>query len=270
MLLILLTRISWEGEAMRLSRLVMVIAAVCFAAGSLIEAQGRGQRPAGHGPQIAKAGNGASNVGVGNTGGGKSGNAGVTPGESGNGRGNRGPTSGNAGDRGKNAGGGGRGNVGEERGNGGKPPANGGEGQGNAGGGRRGNGDHDRGNAGKSPAENPGDRGNAGGGDGGDANNDQDARGGRGRGRSDREHGASFVTKMNPQQRARLELMLPSGMTLEQAADGFRNQGQFIAALQQSQNHDIPFGELKAQMTGDNPISLGEAMRKLGVATDED
>ena len=64
--------------------------------------------------------------------------------------------------------------------------------------------------------------------------------------------------------------MLPSGLTLEQAADGFRNQGQFIAALQQSRNHDISFGDLKAQMTGDNPSSLGEAMRKLGVATDED
>jgi hypothetical protein len=75
---------------------------------------------------------------------------------------------------------------------------------------------------------------------------------------------------MNPQLRARLESMLPSGLTLDQAADGFRNQGQFIAALQQSQNHDISFGELKAQMTGDNPVSLGEAMRKLGVATDED
>ena len=75
---------------------------------------------------------------------------------------------------------------------------------------------------------------------------------------------------MNPQQRARLEAMLPSGMTLEQAADGFRNRGQFIAALQQSHNHDVSFGDLKAQMTGDNPISLGQAMRKLRVAPDED
>ena len=94
--------------------------------------------------------------------------------------------------------------------------------------------------------------------------------GGRGRGGSDRENGASFVANMNPQLRARLGAMLPSGVTLEQAAEGFRNQGQFIAALQQSQNHDISFGDLKAQMTGDNPLSLGEAMRKLGVETDED
>jgi len=64
--------------------------------------------------------------------------------------------------------------------------------------------------------------------------------------------------------------MLPSGMTLDQAAEGFRNRGQFIAALQQSQNHDISFRDLKAQMTGDNPLSLGEAMRSLGIKTDED
>ena len=75
---------------------------------------------------------------------------------------------------------------------------------------------------------------------------------------------------MNPQLRARLEAMLPSGMTLEQAAEGFRNQGQFIAAVQQSNNHGISFSDLKAEMTGDNSLSLGQALRKLGVATDED
>lgn len=75
---------------------------------------------------------------------------------------------------------------------------------------------------------------------------------------------------MNPQLRARLEAMLPSGMTLEQAAEGFRNQGRFIAALQQSHNHDISFVDLKKEMTGDTPLSLGPAMRKLGVQTNED
>jgi hypothetical protein len=75
---------------------------------------------------------------------------------------------------------------------------------------------------------------------------------------------------MNPKLRARLEAMLPSGMTLEQAADGFRNQGQLIAALQQSHNHDISFADLKGAMTGDNSLSLGQAMRKLGVATEGD
>jgi hypothetical protein len=220
----------------------MVVAAACFAANSLTVAQGRGNAPAGHGPQIARGGSAGPNGGGGRTGGGNNGNAGVTPSDSGQHGGNTGPTPGHAGDRGKNAGGGGRGNAGEERGNGGGPPGNAREGHGNVGGGGRGNTDDSQ--------DTPG--------------------GGRRRGGSDREAGASFVAKLNPQQRARLEAMLPSGMTLDQAAEGFRNRGQFIAALQQSQNHDISFGDLKAQMTGDNPLSLGEAMRSLGIKTDED
>src|SRR5213593_2378686 len=35
----------------------------------------------------------------------------------------------------------------------------------------------------------------------------------------------------HPQQAARIERMLPPGMTLAAASNGFRNQGQFIAAL---------------------------------------
>ena len=217
---------------MRISRFVMVVAAACFAAGSLIEAQGRGHGPAGHAPQIART-TGSPNAGAGNTHGGKSGNAG---------------------DHGKNTSGGSHGNAGEARGHSGTHPGNGGD---NHGAGRR-NGDVGDEN-----------RGNAGGHD--ETDTDQDARGG-GRGRSgpDRGHDGSFVADMNPQLRGRLESMLPSGMTLQQAADGFSNQGQFIAALQQSHNHDISFGDLKTQMTGDKPLSLGDAMRKLGVKTDED
>jgi len=67
----------------------------------------------------------------------------------------------------------------------------------------------------------------------------------------------------NPQQQARLQAMLPSGMTLEQAAEGFRNQGQFIAALEASKNQKIAFADLKAKMTGDNPLSLGQAVQEL-------
>ena len=38
----------------------------------------------------------------------------------------------------------------------------------------------------------------------------------------------------NPAQLAKVTAMLPEGMTLEQASAGFRNQGQFIAALNAS------------------------------------
>lgn len=197
---------------MRVSRFMMVIAAACFIASSLTEAQGRRHEPAGRGPQTGK-----------------------TPGDSGS--------------KGRKAG---SGTAGEGRGNGGHP---------NNAGKSNGNGGHPN-NAGE-------DRGNANG--RGDTDNDQDTPGrGPRRGGSDKEQRASFVAKMNPQQRARLEAMLPSGVTLEQAADGFRNKGQFIAALQESQNHHVSFVDLKAQMTGDNPLSLGQAMRKLAVQTEED
>jgi hypothetical protein len=162
----------------------------------------------------------------------------------------------------------GGGNSGEDNGNAG------GRGRGNAGGVGRGNQGEGRGNAGNEPEENGGGgrgRGNAGrGGGGSNADDEQGEEGGQGRGRGGRGNGDSFVDRMNPNLRARLEAMLPSGMTLEEAAEGFRNQGQFIAALQQSKNHDLSFSDLKSEMTGDNPLSLGQAMRKLGVETDED
>jgi len=69
-----------------------------------------------------------------------------------------------------------------------------------------------------------------------------------------------------PQLAARLETMLPKGMTLNSASRGFKNQGQFIAALQASQKHNIPFRDLKAAMLGKNgaaPMSLGQAMHSL-------
>lgn len=77
---------------------------------------------------------------------------------------------------------------------------------------------------------------------------------------------AANISK-NPQVEARVRTMLPSGMTLEQASEGFRNQGQFIATLQASQNLDIPFADLKAQMTGNKALSLGEAIQKLRPST---
>lgn len=56
--------------------------------------------------------------------------------------------------------------------------------------------------------------------------------------------------------------MLPAGMTLNQAALGFKNQGQFIAALHVSQNLGIPFANLKTQMV-DKHMSLGQSIQSL-------
>jgi hypothetical protein len=72
---------------------------------------------------------------------------------------------------------------------------------------------------------------------------------------------------------ARLEQMLPAGMTLDTASSGFKNQGQFIAAMHVSQNLGIPFADLKATMLGTpvptatvqptSPMSLGQAIQRL-------
>lgn len=72
----------------------------------------------------------------------------------------------------------------------------------------------------------------------------------------------------NPQLEARLKAMLPPGMTMEQASQGFRNQGQFIAALEASRNHNVDFADLKAEMTDESPLSLGEAIQKLRPSRD--
>lgn len=74
----------------------------------------------------------------------------------------------------------------------------------------------------------------------------------------------------NPQLEARIRSMLPADMTIAQASEGFRNQGQFIAAVNASKNHDIPFADLKTQMTGDSASSLGQAVQKLRPGTDTD
>ena len=70
--------------------------------------------------------------------------------------------------------------------------------------------------------------------------------------------------------------MLPANMTLNTASAGFRNQGQFIAAVHASQNLGIPFADLRAAMLGlptpgttttpTTPLtrlSLGQAIQKL-------
>ena len=51
-------------------------------------------------------------------------------------------------------------------------------------------------------------------------------------------------------------------MTLEQASAGFRNQGQFIAAVNASRSERVPFARLKTEMV-DNNLSLGQAVKKV-------
>jgi len=60
---------------------------------------------------------------------------------------------------------------------------------------------------------------------------------------------------------SRLGSMLPSGTSLTDAASGFKNLGEFVAAVHVSNNLGIPFEDLKGKMTsGDN---LGKAIKEL-------
>lgn len=89
---------------------------------------------------------------------------------------------------------------------------------------------------------------------------------------------ATTVAKTNvppPHLAARLQPLLPKGMTMTQAAAGFKNQGQFVAALHVSKNLGIPFADLKRTMLGTSktstsPLSLGQAIHKLRPKVDAD
>lgn len=66
----------------------------------------------------------------------------------------------------------------------------------------------------------------------------------------------------HPQLNQKVTTLLPAGMTLNQASAGFKNQGQFLAALNVSRNLNIPFVQLKADMVT-NHLSLGQAIQDL-------
>ena len=70
--------------------------------------------------------------------------------------------------------------------------------------------------------------------------------------------------EQNPALKSKVESMLPAGENLKTAASGFKNGGQFLAALHASKDLGIPFDQLKAKMMGSNaPMSLGQAIHAL-------
>lgn len=60
----------------------------------------------------------------------------------------------------------------------------------------------------------------------------------------------------------KLRLRLPVGTDLMTAAEGFRNLGQFVAAVNVSNNLKIPFNDLKTQMVVEGR-SLGQSIQTL-------
>ena len=66
----------------------------------------------------------------------------------------------------------------------------------------------------------------------------------------------------NPVLDAKLQGLLPQGTDVDAAAGGFRNMGQFVAAVHVSNNLNIPFDQVKAKMVTGH-MSLGEAIHAL-------
>jgi hypothetical protein len=75
--------------------------------------------------------------------------------------------------------------------------------------------------------------------------------------------GASQELARNPELASRLQPKLPAGLNAQNAADGFKNLGQFVAAVHLSDNLSIPFEQLKAKVTGPGAVSLGKAIQDL-------
>lgn len=73
---------------------------------------------------------------------------------------------------------------------------------------------------------------------------------------------ALTMVPRNRKLESRLRAMLPSGMTVRQAAQGFSDQGQFVSAVHVSRNLDIPFTRLKSKIV-DERLTIGQAIQVL-------
>ena len=62
---------------------------------------------------------------------------------------------------------------------------------------------------------------------------------------------------------AHAQALLPAGTNLQTAAAGFENARQFLLVEHVAQDLSIPFAQLKAQVTGANPVSLKQAVHAL-------
>jgi hypothetical protein len=82
-----------------------------------------------------------------------------------------------------------------------------------------------------------------------------------------------------PNLMSKVKTALPAGTNLNQATAGFKNFGQFMAAVNVSNNLNIPFADLKASMTGttlaglptnEPTTSLGQSIKRLRPTVDAD
>jgi hypothetical protein len=74
---------------------------------------------------------------------------------------------------------------------------------------------------------------------------------------------ASQLLSQNTKLASKLQSLLPAGTDLTAASSGFKNLGQFVAAVHVAHNLGIPFDQLKATMIGPPKESLGQAIHSL-------
>jgi hypothetical protein len=79
--------------------------------------------------------------------------------------------------------------------------------------------------------------------------------------RADAKKSPDQMLQQHPKLESRLASLLPAGTNMQQAASGFKNFGQFVAAVHVSHNLGIPFDQLKARVTAGD--SLGKAIHEL-------
>lgn len=94
-----------------------------------------------------------------------------------------------------------------------------------------------------------------------DADDDHDGKHGSGHD-SGHKTAAQLLTQ-NSKLSSKLQSLLPPGTDLQTAAAGFKNLGQFVAAVHVSKNLGIPFDQLKSTMLGPPAQSLGKAVHTL-------
>jgi hypothetical protein len=82
-------------------------------------------------------------------------------------------------------------------------------------------------------------------------------------GQSSTQSSVSTRLSSNTKLASKLQSLLPPGTDLQAAASGFKNLGQFVAAVHVSHNLGIPFDQLKAKMQGPPTESLGKAIHEL-------
>ena len=83
------------------------------------------------------------------------------------------------------------------------------------------------------------------------------------KGSASKESSVSDHLQDNTKLSSKLQNLLPPGTNLQQAAQGFKNLGQFVAACHVSHNLGIPFDTLKAKMIGPPSESLCKAIHAL-------